>query len=57
MRRRRRNHSEPDGCLIAIAVIIGIPAFLLMTHPVIFWVLFVPLVVVGIISFIAWLKK
>ena len=35
----------------------GVPVFLLMAHPFIFWLIFVPLAVLGIIKFITWLKK
>lgn len=50
----RRNKS--DGGVIW-AIIIGIPVFLLVVHPLIFWLVFVPLVVIGITKFITWLKK
>ena len=56
-RRMGRRDSQPDGCLIAVACIIGIPAFLIMTHPFIFWLVFVPLVVIGAMKIITWLKK
>ena len=52
-----RKRNKPDGCLMGLAFVIGIPVFLLMVHPIIFWLVFVPLVVFGIILFIAWLKK
>ena len=53
MRRKRSNDSE----LIAWAFIIGVPVFLLMVHPVIFFLVFLPLVVIGVLSFIKWLRK
>ena len=43
--------------LIMFALIGGIIAYLLMEHPVIFWLIFVPIAVLGIIKFILWLKK
>ena len=43
--------------LIILAFVIGVPMFLLMEHPVFFWIVFVPIVVFGIIKFIMWLKK
>ena len=43
--------------LIILAFVIGVPVFLLMAHPFIFWLIFVPLAVLGIIKFITWLKK
>lgn len=52
-----RRKSPVDGGLIILAFVIGVPVFLVMEHPVIFWVVFVPLVVFVIIKFIMWLKK
>lgn len=46
-----------DGGLIILAFVVGVPLFLLMEHPVIFWLIFVPICVVGIYGFIKWLKK
>lgn len=39
------------------ALILGGIVFLLMTNPLIFALLFVPIVVIVLISFIKWLKK
>ena len=44
------------GIVIAM-FLVGIPLYLLMEHPFIFWLVFVPLAVVGIANFILWLKK
>ena len=38
-------------------IILGTILFLLMEHPVFFWLVFVPLSIISIINFIAWLKK
>ena len=46
-----------DSNLIIWAFVIGVPTFLLLVYPVVFWLVFVPLVVLGIIKFINWLKK
>lgn len=46
-----------DAGLIILAFVIGVPAFLLMVYPVIFWIVFVPIVLFGIIKFIMWLNK
>lgn len=46
-----------DSGLIAWALVMGIPIYLLMEHPVIFWLIFVPIVVLGVMKFINWLKK
>ena len=46
-----------DSGLIIWALVIGVPIFLLMEHPIIFWLIVVPLVTYGIIKFIKWLKK
>lgn len=48
---------KKDSDLIILAFVIGVPVFLLMVYPFIFWLIFVPLVVLGIIKFITWLKK
>lgn len=52
----RRKKSDDSG-LIGLAFIIGIPTFLLMVFPVAFFLIFVPLVVLGIVKFISWLRK
>lgn len=44
------------GMLILI-IVVGVPIFLLMEHPVIFWLIFLPLVVIGIVKFITWLRR
>ena len=43
--------------LIILAFVIGIPLYLLMAHPFIFWLVFIPFIAVLIIKFITWLKK
>lgn len=53
----RGGGSQPDGCLLTIVCIIGVIAFLVMVYPLFFWLIFVPLVVVGVFKFITWLKK
>ena len=52
----RRKKLDDTG-LIILAFVIGVPIFLMMEYPIIFWLVFVPLVVFGIIKFITWLKK
>ena len=52
-----RGKKSSDEGLIIWAFIIGIPAFLIMSHPIIFWLVFIPLVTMGIIKFITWLKR
>lgn len=42
--------------LATICIILGIIAFLVMVHPVIFFLLVVPLTIVVIINLIKWLK-
>ena len=44
------------GMLILI-IVVGVPIFLLMEHPVISWIIFLPLVVIGIVKFITWLRR
>ena len=38
-------------------LVIGIPIYLFFEHPVIFWMVFVPIATISIIKIIAWLKK
>ena len=52
----RRKKSDNTG-LIVLAFVIGVPIFLMMEYPIIFWLVFVPLVTYGIVKFITWLKK
>lgn len=54
---RRGKGSESDGCLIALAFLVGIPLYLLTEHPIIFWFIFVPIVVFGISKVTKWFKK
>ena len=42
---------------VLLIFLVGVPLYLLMEHPVIFWLIFVPIAVLGIIKFILWLKK
>lgn len=44
------------GIVIAM-FFVGIPLYLLMEHPFIFWLVFIPFAVFGIAYFILWLKK
>ena len=43
--------------LIVFALVLGVPILLLKVYPIIFWFIFLPIVVLGIIAFIKWLKK
>lgn len=43
--------------LIIFALVVGIPLYLLFEHPVVFWIVLVPIAVYVIIKFITWLKK
>lgn len=52
---RRRKKKSDDG-LIIWAFIIGVPAFLVMQYPIIFWLVFVPVVTFLVVKFITWLK-
>ena len=40
-----------------LVFVVGIPVFLLMVHPLIFFLVFVPLVIVGIVKLVSWIKK
>ncbi len=52
---RRRKSKNNDGFII-LAFIIGIPVFLMFEYPIIFLLIFVPVVTVAVINFITWLK-
>ena len=43
----RRRKDDGNGCLIFVIVVLGIPLFLLMEHPVICFLVFLPLVCWG----------
>ena len=43
--------------ILILVFLVGVPLFLLFEHPLIFWLIFLPLAVMGIIKFITWLKK
>lgn len=43
--------------LLLLILLVGVPLFLLFEHPVIFWLLVVPIAIIGGIKFVAWLKK
>jgi hypothetical protein len=51
-----RKKKSDDG-LIIWAFIIGVPAFLIMQFPFIFWLVFVPVVTFLVVRFVMWLKK
>lgn len=48
---------KSNGSMIILAFVIGVPVFLLMTRPVIFWAVFLPIVVIGIVLLIRWLRR
>lgn len=48
---------EDNTGLIILALVVGVPIFLLMVYPIIFWLIFVPLAAIVIFKFITWLKK
>ena len=52
MRRKKK-----DDDVLWVVFVFGLPLFLLMVHPVIFFLVFVPLVIGGIAKFVSWLKK
>ena len=46
-----------DNVLIILAFVIGVPVFLLLVYPLFFWLVFVPLFILGTVKFISRLKK
>lgn len=53
----RRIKDDGNGCLIFVIAVLGIPLFLLMEHPVIFFLVFLPLVCWCVGALINWFKK
>lgn len=51
----RRKKNSDDG-LIIWAFIIGVPAFLIVQYPIVFWLVFVPVVTFLVMKVINWLK-
>ena len=51
-----RRKKKYDEGLIILALIIGVPVFLVMQYPIIFWMVFVPIVTLLVVKFITWLK-
>ena len=49
-----KKKSSGEGTII-LAFLIGIPVFLMMEYPFIFWLVFVPVVTVTIFKFLDWL--
>ena len=43
--------------LFIFVFLVGVPLFLLFEHPIIFWLLCVPIGVISIIKIITWFKK
>lgn len=52
-----RRKKEDNTGIIMLVFLVGVPLYLLMEHPLIFWLVLVPLVVLGVTKFIKWLKK
>ena len=43
--------------LVILIFLVGVPLFLFFEHPVIFWLIFVPIALIVAIKFIRWLKN
>lgn len=43
--------------LLIFTFAVGIPMMLLLEHPVVFWMIFLPLLIIGIVCLVYWLKK
>lgn len=53
----RRGRKKDDSWMFGWIVFVGVPVFLLMVHPLIFFLVFVPLVIFAIVRIVMWLKK
>ena len=54
---RRRGRKKDDSWLMGLILFVGAPVFLLMEHPVVFWLVFVPLAVLFVVSLIKFFTK
>ena len=45
------------GGLVLFIFIIGGAVFLLMVHPLIFWLIALPIAIILVINFVRWVKK
>lgn len=45
-----------EGNSMYFFLILGAILFMIFEHPLIFWIIVIPLAIISIISFIAWLK-
>ena len=53
-RRGFHKYNEKD---ILWILVIGVPIYLMVVHPVVFWLLLSPLIFVGVINLVAWFIK
>lgn len=53
----RRGSNNSDWRLILFVFIVGVPLFLIMNAPILFFLVVLPLAIIGIVKFIKWLKK
>ena len=50
-----RGGKNANAGLFGLIVLVGIPLFLLMEHPLVFWCVFVPLVLILVIAMVKWI--
>jgi hypothetical protein len=43
--------------MFAFCLILGAIIYMIVVHPVIFWILVVPISIISIIAFVGWLKR
>ena len=48
---------DDDDFVFFWLIFVGLPVYLLMSHPVIFWLVFVPLSIYFIVKIVKWLRK
>ena len=49
------NKKDENTGLIIFALIVGTPIYLLVTFPLIFWLVFLPIAVFVVVKFVLWL--
>ena len=56
-KKKRRKKNSVDGCLLPFSLVVGIPIYLLVTYPIIIFIIAIPFLIYGIVALITWLKK
>ena len=55
--RRRTGKNKNDSWLMGLILLVGAPLYLIMEHPFVFWLVFVPLTIILVFLVVAWFRK